>query len=135
MKWKLIFLLSLFGLAMAFANTFWIHTRVEPFFWVVIFVVCAWFIAKYAPGRFFLHGLLVGIVNSVWITAVHVILFHQYMALHTHMAQQMASMPYGDHPMRLMVITGPFAGVISGIILGLFALVASRLLRKNTIAG
>ena len=35
MKWKLIFLLSLFGLAMAFATVFWIPSMIEPVFWLV----------------------------------------------------------------------------------------------------
>ena len=131
MKWKLIFLLSLFGLAMAFATTYWIHPMFEPLFWLVIFIICAWFIAKYCNSRYFLHGVLVGLVNSFWIIGVHIILFHQYMGFHPNMAQKMSEMPYGEHPLRLMAITGPFIGILSGCVLGLFAFIASRLMKKN----
>ena len=46
MNWKLIFGLSLFGLAMAFATVFVIPSNVEPLFWLAIFIVCAVVIAK-----------------------------------------------------------------------------------------
>jgi len=75
MNWKLILQLSLFGLAMAFATVYVIPSSVEPFLWLPIFVLCAWLIAKRAPGKVFLHGLLLGIMNSIWITAAHVLLF------------------------------------------------------------
>ena len=69
MNWKLVFQLSLFGLAMALATVFWIPSRLEPFFWLVIFLLSASLIATRAPSRPFLHGLLLGIANCVWITA------------------------------------------------------------------
>jgi hypothetical protein len=75
MDWPLIFTLSLFGLAMGLATVFVIPSNIEPLFWLLIFIVCAYAIAKRAPGRPFLHGLLVSLVNSVWISAAHVLLF------------------------------------------------------------
>ena len=55
MNWKLIVLLSLFGLAMAIATVFVVPSNVEPLLWLVIFVACAWWIARGAPGKYFLH--------------------------------------------------------------------------------
>ncbi|MFZ0968503.1 MAG: hypothetical protein WAN13_09550, partial [Candidatus Acidiferrales bacterium] len=77
MNWKIIFLLSLFGLAMGIATVFVIPSKIEPFFWLVIFVVSAFVIARAAASRHFLHGLLVGIVNSVWITGAHILFVSQ----------------------------------------------------------
>ena len=79
--WKLIFQLSLFGLAMGIATVFFIPSNIEPIFWVVTFVVCA-YIAKHLAARHFLHGLLLGLANSVWITASHILLFNRYIANH-----------------------------------------------------
>ena len=76
-NWKLIVQLSLFGLAMAFATVFIVPSNVEPWLWLFIFLICAYLIAKHAPGRHFLHGLMLGVANSVWITAVHILLFDQ----------------------------------------------------------
>lgn len=125
MNWKLILLLSLFGLAMGIATVFFIPSNIEPFFWLVIFPISAYIIAIQAPGKYFLHGLLVSIVNSVWITAAHVLLFDRYIANHAREAAMMESMPIS--PRLMMVVTGPLIGVVSGLVLGLFAFIASKL--------
>ena len=78
MNIKLIFQLSLFGLAMAFATLFWIPLNYEPFFWLIIFIICAYLIAKKCFEKYFLNGFLVSIVNCIWITAAHLIFFHTY---------------------------------------------------------
>ena len=127
MNWKLIFQLSLFGLAMGIATVFFVPSTVEPFLWLAIFVVSAYLIATRAPGRYFAHGLLVSLANSVWITATHVLLFERYIASHPRELAMMASMPMANHPRLLMLCTGPIIGLVSGVVLGLFAVVASKL--------
>ena len=129
MNWKLIFLLSLFGLAMGIATVFVIPSTIEPLFWLAIFLICAYLIAKRAPGRYFLHGLMVSIINSLWITVLHVLLYDQYIANHPQEAAMMDSLPLS--PRLLMLLTGPLIGVVSGVILGLFAFVASKLVRAR----
>jgi uncharacterized membrane protein len=42
----------------------------------------------------------------------------------------MDSMPLANHPRLLMVLTGPVIGVISGLVLGLFAVVARKFVKK-----
>ena len=46
MNWKLIFQLSLFGLAMGVATVFLIPSTVEPLFWLVVFAISAYAIAQ-----------------------------------------------------------------------------------------
>jgi hypothetical protein len=130
MDLKLILQLSLFGLAMGVGTVFFIPSRVEPFFWLAIFVVCAYLIARRAPGKPFLHGLSVSLVNSVWITGAHVLLFESYAVRHAEEMKMMATMPLPDSPRLMMLATGPVVGVVSGIVLGLFAWVASRLVKR-----
>ena len=125
MSWKLIFGLSLFGLAMAFATVYVVPSNLEPWIWLGIFVVCAIVIAKRAPKRFFLHGLLVSLVNCVWITAAHYLLYDVYAARHAQeiaMSAQMSHMP----PRTMMLVTGPVIGVVSGIVLGFLSWVMSK---------
>ena len=121
MNWKLIFQLSLFGLGMALATVYFVPSNIEPLLWLVIFVICAYLIAKRAPGMHFLHGLLVGVANSAWITIFHILLFHQYIAHHPREAAMMRSMPMPGSPRLMMLCVGPIVGVISGIVLGLLA--------------
>src|SRR5437867_5437438 len=116
---------------MAFATVFVVPSNVEPLLWLPIFVLCAALIAKYAPGRYFLHGLALGVVNSLWITAVHVSLFDSYLARHPQEAAMMRTMPMVGSPRLMMTCVGPVVGVVSGIVIGLFALVAGWIMRRR----
>jgi hypothetical protein len=132
MNWKLIFALSLFGLAMGTATVYVVGSNVEPLFWLGIFIVCAVIIARVAPGRYFLHGFLVSMVNSVWITASHVLMFEQYVASHQEELRMMSSAPLASNPRLQMLFVGPLFGAVFGIILGLFSLVAAKLLNRTS---
>lgn len=130
MDWKLILQLSMFGLAMALATVFVIPSNVEPIFWLVIFLICAYIIAKRrATGRL-VHGVLLGLVNSVWVTSAHILFFDHYIAVHPQEAAMMKSMPLPDSPRLMMGITGPVVGLISGVIIGLLALAAGKLVKR-----
>ena len=129
MRWPLILALSLFGLAMAVATISEIPSAVEPVFWLAIFLVCAYVIARRARRLVFLHGVVLGIVNSVWITGAHVLWFATYIANHPREAAMSASMPLPTHPRVMMAIVGPIVGIVSGAIIGIFALVAARFVR------
>jgi len=131
MNWRLVLQLSLFGLAMGIATVFWIPSTVEPLFWLVIFLTCAYVIGGSPISRPFLHGLALGVVNSVWITTAHVLFFGQYLARHPNEADMLRKMPMPESPRLMMTVTGPVVGVASGIVLGLFALVAAKILSQR----
>ena len=135
MNWKLILQLSLFGLVMGIATVFFVSSSLEPFCWLAIFLVSAYAIARGAPGRPFVHGVCVGLANSVWVTGTHILLVNQYLAGHAREAAMMSSGPLATHPRLMMAITGPLIGLVSGIVLGIFAVVAVKLVgasRGNT---
>lgn len=124
---KLIVALSMYGLAMAFATVWLIPSRIEPIFWLLIFVQCAWFIARSAPGKPFRHGVCVGLLNSVWITSAHVIFAGTYLANHPQEAGMSQNMPLS--PRLMMAVTGPIIGLISGVVLGGLSWLAVKLLK------
>jgi hypothetical protein len=128
MNWSIIFLLSLFGLAMSLATVFWIRSRTEPFFWLVIFIICAIIIARFCSSDFFLHGLLVSIVNSIWIISAHLIFFKTYISNHPREAEMLARKPKTP-PRLMMIITGLLIGILSGSVLGLFSFAASKIIK------
>lgn len=129
MDWKLIFLLSGFGLAMGVATVFVVSPAIEPACWLAIFLVCAYILARRRSDQLFLHGFCVSLVNSVWITTAHVLLFDQYMAGHAEYAAMMKSMPVAESPKVIMVIFGPIFGCLFGVVLGLFAWVFGRFIK------
>jgi hypothetical protein len=54
------------------------------------------------------------------------------MANHPGMAQRMADMPMANHPLRMMTLWGIVIGIVSGLVLGLFAFIATKLVKKTT---
>jgi hypothetical protein len=134
MNWKIIFQLSIFGLIMAFATVSLIPEKVEPAFWVVIFIFCAYVIAKVCARLYFWNGFFVSMVNCIWITAVHIYFRQTYQSHHPDMASMGAHLPasLASHPRMAMAIMGPIFGAGFGIVLGIFSLIASQLVKKNT---
>ena len=131
MNWKLILQLSLFGLAMGLATVFLIPSGIEPVFWLVIFLVCAYLIARRTSARRFEHGVFLGITNSVWITASHMIFFHQYLARHPQEAGMMQSFPAADSGRLLLAMVGSAVGFISGGVIGILAVIAAKVLSSG----
>jgi len=131
MKWSLIFILSLFGFLMAIATVFLIPTSIEVFFWIPIFLVYAYIIARNAEGDYFLHGLFLGIANSLWISLMHALLFTKYIFNNGTVSETLAKLPKLGSPRLMLIIYGPIIGVIAGIILGLLCLGASKIVESE----
>ena len=132
MNWKLIFLLSLFGMAMGFATVYGLPSKAEPFVWLPIFLLCAFLIAKNARRKYFLHGFLIGLANCVWVTSIHIRLSVTYLAHHPVESAQYLKMHIqsGATINQCILITGTVAGIISAVVLGLFANVAAGIIKK-----
>ena len=131
MNWKLIFSLSLFGLFMALGTVYFISSGVEPIFWIAILLLDAFLIVKFAPGKYFMHGFLTCLGNCFWVTGAHILLFSTYAANHPEEMKMMEAGPLNTHPRLMMLITGPIIGIVTGVILGLLSIGASKILKKK----
>ena len=123
MSWKLIFGLSLSGIFMGLATVFLIPPHLEPHCWFGILVVTGYAIAKYAPERYFVHGLCVGLVASLWVSLAHYALADRYLAIH---GRVLALVPPVASPPVLMALAGGAAGIAASLVLGLYAWVNSK---------
>jgi uncharacterized membrane protein len=56
--------------------------------------------------------------------------FHRYLAAHAQEAAKMNSMPLPTSPRRMMAIVGPLIGLVSGVLIGLLALAAGKLINS-----
>lgn len=132
MNLKLVFLLSLWGVAMALLTISIIPQNVEPVCWLIIFLINAILIARNCDHSYFLNGFLVSIANCVWITAAHIIWQDSYLSHHPQMQSMTGKLPPGFSITTMMLITGPIIGIISGLVQGLLAFIASKTpLRKK----
>jgi hypothetical protein len=131
MNWKLILQLSLFGLAMAIGTVYFITSKIELLCWLVIFIYCAYVIAKQCHEKYFLHGFVVSVLNSIWIIIVHIALFDTFINNHPEESAMMSNAPLADHPRLMMLLIGLFVGAITGLVLGLFSFIASKIVKKN----
>ena len=133
MNWKLIFLLSLVGAAMAVLTVSVIPSTVEPIIWLAIFFGYAWIITNRVPkGKYFLHAFLVSVLNGVWIGLIHAALHDTYLANHVDEAKQFANTPWGDSATS-MIWMGPIFGAIFGVISGLISMLVGKV-RKSKAA-
>src|SRR5512138_2087821 len=122
-RWRLVLALSGFGAAMGIATVYLIPPGVEPAFWLAIFLFSAVVPARRCEHGHFLHGLALGFVNQIWVTAAHLLLVDAYLA-------------HQPVPIRTMMLMGaPVVGAIFGIALGLLSVVAARVLRGRARAG
>jgi hypothetical protein len=131
MKWKLILQLSLFGLAMAIATVFWIPAYIEPVFWLIIFVICAFIIVQKCTGYYFWNGFLVCLVNCVWATLIHMVFYEKYIINHPREMAMFAKSVF-ESPAMAMLVKGVLIGAVSGIVLGFFSHIISLLLKPTT---
>jgi hypothetical protein len=114
---------------MAFGTVSLIPEKIEPAFWLVIFVTCAYIIVKVCPGKYFLNGFFVSLINCVWLTIVHAFFFESYKLHHPGTA----AMYSGPHPQLMMVAWAPAFGVMFGVILGLITLITSKIVKNKPV--
>ncbi|MHB8206098.1 hypothetical protein [Mucilaginibacter sp.] len=130
MNWKLIFQLSLFGLIMAFGTISLIPEKTEFIYWLVIFIFCAFVIARQCAAKQFWHGFWLSMVNSLWIFIAHGWFFKSYMAHHADMTTTNPIMnPFPQHPRAVMLLFTPIFGAAFGLLQGLFAYIVSRFVK------
>jgi hypothetical protein len=122
MNWKLIFLLSLIGAAMAVLTVSVIPSTIEPIIWLAIFFLYGWIItSRVQKGKYFLHAFLVSVLNGVWIGLIHAALHDTYVANHVDEVKT-----FGDAGAMGMIWMGPIFGAIFGIISGLISMLVGK---------
>ena len=131
MNWNLLIKLSLFGLIMGVATAFFIPSNIEGILWPVIFIICAYLIAKNCTQMYFTNGFCLSLLNCVWIIAAHAIFYNNYLKGHAQEAAMYNGNPYKIPPQLALAIIGIFIGIASGLVQGLFAFIASKIVKSN----
>ncbi len=132
LNWRIILLLSGFGLAMGIASVFGITTGIEGLLWLIIGIFSAVVIAMKVQSKHFLHGLLVGIIGGLVASFVQVIFFPTYLTNNPESAKEMTQIPGGPNPRFFVLMLAPIISVASGLILGALSWVAAKIVRRNS---
>jgi len=74
------------------------------------------------------------IINCVYIVGLHVMFYATYMDNHPMMAKMGGNMPMHNHPRLGMILTGPLVGIALGLVQGLFAWLASKIIKRPEVA-
>ena len=116
---------------MAMATVVLIPTSIEVFFWIPIFIAYAYIIARNTESDYFLHGLFLGIANSLWISLLHAMMFTKYIFNNGEVSETLAKLPKLGPPRLMLLIYGPMIGVFAGIIIGLLCLGVSKIVEPE----
>lgn len=131
MKWKLILLLTLAGLLMGTATIYFVPAKFEALLGTPVFIICAWFIGRYAGDKYFKHGFISGMLNAIIVTVMKVSLSGVYFSNHPAEAALFGKMSKesGATMQQAMLLMGIFSSVFSGLIMGLFGLIGNKAVR------
>ncbi len=128
MKWTLILRLSLIELALTLASIFFLSPNLETILWLATVLFYAYAIGNGTRQYRFLHGILLGIVNAVWVSVVHAIFLARYLARHP-VANSTIDMISHSRPRLSLALTAIFTGIGQGIVIGVFAVVAGMMVK------
>lgn len=128
MRWPLVLGLSCFGPVLACAAIMGWTGSLEGPLWAVVALIAAVAIAREAPGRHFLHGLLTGLIGVTSAPLLQSLLFSAYLANNPELASGFGRMQVGMDPRLFVLALSPIIGIAGGLILGALSLLAGRLL-------
>src|ERR1051326_5036618 len=133
MSFRLVLTLSLAGLLVGLGTVFGlVHSGIESIVWCGLAIVFAFVIAARAPSRPFLHGFLVGLIAGVRCELLQAAFLDRSLARNPKAADSFTRLPQGMSPRLLLVVSAPIIGGLYGVVIGFFAWIASKLIRRRT---
>jgi len=137
MKWTLILRLSTIGLVLALGSIFFVSPNLEPLLWLGVFLYYAYAIGNGTRARLFLNGLALGVLNSLWVVGTHDLFLTRYLDGHPREVSMLAMVHAANlnaGPRLIMSFTGITVGVIEGVVIGVFAMVAGLMVKPKLVA-
>ena len=135
MKMPLVLALSSLGLLVAvFSILGHLQSGLETAASALIAVVCSLVLARRAPGRFFLHGFLTGLISGALVTLTQAAFMSVYLAHNPKAAEAFKALPVNIAPALLVVATIPFSAGLNGAVTGLLTWLAAKFMRPGPVA-
>jgi hypothetical protein len=130
MNWKLIGALSA-GVGVVFGIISLFGVATPAIGWVITLTVsagCAIVLVIKVPAQHFAHGFWTGFLAAVLKTLIAAVFADTYMRANPEFSQQLSQMPVSINPRILLLLAAPFAGLFSGLMLGVITWVVAKIL-------
>lgn len=130
MNWKMILSLAALGVLVSVVSLLgWLPSSM----WISIglIVVIAVLLGYTVKQKLFMHGFWTAIIWTLIGGALQFILWDTYIANNPDVAAKLAEVPEGMNPKTISMISLPFIAAISGVILGLLAMLFGKLLGEK----
>jgi len=101
----------------------------EWLLWLLITIMSAYVLYKQTDRLLFTHAVLTGIIMGIFNTIVQAAFFDKYLE-NTPKIEGIPQWPITIEPQHFLLMVGPFIGIIYGLIIGLFALIIKKVLKK-----
>jgi hypothetical protein len=124
MNWRLVALLSLYGVIMGIASVLGHASGKEALWWLVAAVVCAGIIAWREPARAFRHGFVVGTLGGMATPFIQALFFSTYREHNPQIVADLEHLPLGLGAPTFILLLSPATAAVNGVVLGLLSWIA-----------
>jgi len=134
MRWKLVLLLSLFGVLIAVPVLLgWISSESLEFgLWLLIAIYCGWHFAR--GSKPFANAFVSGALMGIWQHLIVYVFWDMFAANNPQFVQQMSEHGQGFSPRNSMLFGLVLIAPAYGLFMGLFAWLLAKLLRPKPAA-
>lgn len=137
MNIKVISALSILGIVLSVARIFWVSSSDETLYWIGIYVVAPFVIARFCQEKFFINGFVLAVLYSFFILIFQLYFYDEYVLRHA--SESVNSLQteesyegfLSDSPKMNMIISIPFYGILKGVLLGFCAHIASFIVDRK----
>lgn len=130
MNWK-IWSLTLFGILMGFLSVFGIERKILWILWIIIAVISGALIAKNADRQIFTKGVVVGLFDWIFFAIIQAVMFNTYLKNNPDSLDGFKEIPIAMEPQYVILFSGPFAGIIYGLFIGLLTFMFDKITGKR----
>jgi hypothetical protein len=130
MNWK-IWSLTLFGILMGFLSVFGIERKILWILWIIIAVISGALIAKNADRQIFTKGAVVGLFDWIFFAIIQAVMFNTYLKNNPDSLDGFKEIPIAMEPQYVILFSGPFAGIIYGLFIGLLTFMFDKITGKR----
>jgi hypothetical protein len=135
MNVRLILMLSLLGLLVAAVSIAgYLQSGLETVATAAVAIACSLVLARQAPGKFFLHGFLTGLIAGALMTLTQAAFMGAYLAHNPKALETFRALPANMSPAIFVVILTPISAGLTGCVTGLLTWLAAKFLRPKPAA-